>query len=107
MAGPGAGDQPGGLDPVELAHVDVHQHQVGRQLGAGGDRRLAGVDLGDQLEALDAGQHGTGRLPEGRLVVDDHHAHALGHGVLLRSHDHPRAQVVSVASVPLPVSGCG
>ena len=83
VARQGVGDQAGRLDAVELAHVDVHQHEVGVQLTARRHGILTGRHLGDQLEPVDAAEHGAGCLAERWLVVDDHDADALGHPLIL------------------------
>ena len=68
-------------------------------------RLLAGLDLGDQLEPVDAIDHGPRRGAERGLIVDDHHGHTVGHDCLLPA---SVSHGVGVAArVPLRQSGCG
>ena len=65
----------GGLDAVDAGQVDVHQHQVGAELGRRGQGLLArwrGADDDEAVGRLDHGGHGA---TEGLLVVDDQDAH--------------------------------
>ena len=92
MSRVGRGDQSRRLDPVELAHVDVHQHEVGRASSPlAATASSPDVDLGDELEAGDPVDHRPRGGAERRLIVDDHDGHSVGHGaVILRqpvSHD--------------------
>ena len=60
---------PGGLDPVEHRHGDVHQDQVGAELHGQADGLLAVAGLADDVEA--GFLHGPSQaLPEQLVVVD-------------------------------------
>ena len=50
-AGLPAGDHPGGLDAVEVRHLDVHHHDVGHGLGDDVDRVAAVLGGADDLDA--------------------------------------------------------
>ncbi len=71
------GEQPaGGLDPVELGHADVHQHDVGLQVPGLRDRVEAVGGLADDLQiVLGVEDHAEPGAHE-RLVVGDQQADA-------------------------------
>ena len=60
--------------PSMHRHADVHQHDVGRVLGRGRDRLLAGAGLGDDLDVAGGLEHGLEAGAHHRLVVGDHDA---------------------------------
>ena len=65
--------QPGGLDAVEVWHVDVHQDDVRLELGRAANRFLTTGRGGDKLHVgLSANQHGE-RFPNGGTVVHREH----------------------------------
>ena len=63
----------GGRDAVELGHLDVHDDQIGTQLGGEGDGGLAVSGLADDLEAVVAQDLDDVEADE-RLVLGDDHA---------------------------------
>ena len=67
---------PGGLDPVQLRHADVHQHDVGLQLRAPRSTASSAVGgLADHVDVvLGVEDHAEAGAHE-RLVVGDQHAH--------------------------------
>ncbi len=69
----GAGELPGGLDPVEVGHADVEQAHDRRQLTGERDGVEAVGGLPDDLDVgLSVEDHGkTG--PDDLLVVSDEH----------------------------------
>src|SRR4051794_18942911 len=91
----GGEDAPRRLEPVELGHADVHQHDVWAQ-GAGLVDRLAPVGrLADDLDlGLRVEDHAEAGADE-RLVVDEEDA------------DHPPASTGSIARSEKPPSGRG
>jgi hypothetical protein len=75
-------DGPHGLDAVHLRHLDVHRHQVGRELV-----QLAHCDLAvhggtDDLDRGVLGEHVRDDLPDDDGIVDDHHPNRV-HVLLL------------------------
>lgn len=72
------GDQPGGLDAVQLGHPDVHDHDIGT-LGPGQPYRLPPVGgLPDDLHVRLCVDEEPERAPEQSLVVGEQDAN--GHG---------------------------
>jgi hypothetical protein len=51
------GEQPGGRDPVELRHADVHEDDVGPMEVDRGEHLAAVGGLAHHLQALRAGEH--------------------------------------------------
>jgi hypothetical protein len=72
--------QPGGGDPVEPRHPDVHQDDVGAVQVDGGQDAAAVVGLADDLDLRGAGQHHRQSGTDQRVVVDDEDADRGGHG---------------------------
>ena len=66
----------GGLDPVELGHLDVHHDQVGLELDGEADRLLAVLGLADDLVA-GVLERRTQVETDDRLVFADQHAHLV------------------------------
>ena len=64
------------LEPVEVGHHDVEQHEVGTELGQRSLGRAAAVGLA-RLEALVAQGGGDG-VGDRRLVVDDEDPRCAG-----------------------------
>src|SRR4051794_21306172 len=77
----GAGEQPGGLDAVQLRHADVEQADVRAQLTAEGDGLASVGGLGDHLDGGLGGEDRGQAGPDDALVVRDQHADR--HGALL------------------------
>ena len=73
--GIGGGDEARGLDAVHLAHVDVHEHEIGVQRGA--DATASSPDSASATSSKPLTRATTARSgsAEGRLVVHDQHAH--------------------------------
>jgi hypothetical protein len=68
------------LDPADSGHVDVHQNEVGLELGSNGDCFFAGRRFGDDVESRRLVHHSPGGAPERRLIVDHEHFDLLpGH----------------------------
>ena len=77
-------DLPRGLDAVAAAvEPDVHEHQIGRELGGHGDPVLAIGGDSDDLVA-DARELPPDIARDHPIVLDDEDARA-GHGLTLRS----------------------
>jgi hypothetical protein len=72
--------QPGGGDPVEPRHPDVHQDDVGTVQVDGGQDAAAVVGLADDLDLRGAGQHHRQSGTDQRVVVDDKDTDRGGHG---------------------------
>ena len=70
----GGNDPPRRLEPVELGHADVHQHDRGPEAGGLLDRFQSVARLGDDLDVLLAGEQHAEAGADHRLVVDDEHA---------------------------------
>ena len=62
------------LDPVELRHAHVHQHDMGAQAERLGDCLLSVCGLADDLHALLGVEDHAKAGPDERLVVDDEDA---------------------------------
>ena len=67
-------DSAGGLDPVQVGHADIHQHDVGPQRPGGLDRLTPVAGLANDLEVgLGVEDHAEACADE-RLVVGDQDA---------------------------------
>jgi len=66
-------DPAGGLDPVHLRHVDVHQHQFRVENLDQLDRLRPTRGLTGELEAGQPPENRLGGHPERRLIVDYDH----------------------------------
>ena len=102
----GAGELPGGLDPVEVGHADVEQAYIGSQLAGERDGVEAVGGLSDDLDVgLSVEEHREAD-PDDLLVVGDEytdgHVYADGSGAWDRSAT--PARVGSVASTTQPRS---
>ena len=72
----GGEDPPRRLEPVELRHADVHEHDGRVEAGGLVDRLEPVARLGDDLDVrLTREQHAEAR-PDHRLVIGDEDAHA-------------------------------
>ena len=65
-------DQPGGRDPVQHRHRDVHQHDVGLLIAHEVDRRLPISGSADHGDAPVGRQDRLERLGEEAMIVGDH-----------------------------------
>ena len=72
--------QPGGGDPVEPRHPDVHQDDIGVVQVDGGQDAVAVAGLADDLDLRGAGQHRRQSGTDQRVVVDDEDADRGSHG---------------------------
>ena len=79
------GELLGGRDAVELGHLDIHDHQVGPQLGGQRDRGLAVSGLADDVEAVVA-QDLDDVETDQRLVLGDDDTSRGGRGLLHVTH---------------------
>ena len=66
-----AGDPPGGLEPVESGHADVHQEHVGPGRLGDGDGVVAVVGFADEFEVVGVADHRGEAGAHERLVVGD------------------------------------
>ena len=77
LGDPGAGEQPGGLQAIELGHADVEQAHVGAQALGLGDRGPAVADIGHHLDGRRLEDHPEARAHHGLIVGDqDPQGHA-------------------------------
>ena len=76
-----AGDEPRGLDPIQVRHVDVHEHDVGLQLGRATDGFVSGRGRADHHHV------GLGR--------DELTQHAAGHGAVVYHQDMDRTHAAA------------
>ena len=65
------GDAPGGGQPVDARHADVHQHHVGPQLEGQPHRLVAVGRLADHGDVVLGVEQGPEPSPHQRLVVGD------------------------------------
>ena len=72
MVGP---DAPGGLDPIESGHAQVHQDDIGRRRRYQGDGFVAVAGGADHLDAGLGLQQGDEPFADHGLVVGHHHPH--------------------------------
>ena len=77
-SGPGPGDGPRGLDPVEHRHPHVHQHHVGRELADLADRLGAVGGLAHNPQIVLALQDQAETHPQERLVIHQQDADRSG-----------------------------
>ena len=70
-------DPPGGLDPIDVRHVEVHQDDVGLKRSGKRDRFSAARATTDDLDALVDRQGEHERLGEERVIIDDQHTHGV------------------------------
>ncbi len=71
-------EQPGGRDPVELRHADVHEDDVGAVEVDRAEHLAAVGGLAHHLEALRAGEHHPQAGAHERVVVDEQDADHRG-----------------------------
>ena len=67
----------GGADAVELRHLDIHDDEVGAQLGRQSDRGLSITGLTDDIEAVVAEDLDDVETDQ-RLIFGDDHASGCG-----------------------------
>ena len=72
------GDPAGGLDAVEAGHAQVHEDDVGGELGSQGDGLGAVGCLAHHLEVRLAGEHADDPGAHHRVVVDHQKADPAG-----------------------------
>ena len=72
----GGEDSPGRLEPVELGHADVHQHDGGVEARGLVDGLDPVARLGDDLDVRLAGEQHAEACADHRLVVGDEDADA-------------------------------
>jgi len=75
----GCADSSGGLEPIDVRHVQVHQHQGRRKLGRGCDAADAVSRLAHHLEPVGHVHHQSGHVAKRGLVVDDEHGDGWDH----------------------------
>src|ERR1700683_244924 len=99
--------QPGGGDPVEPGHPDIHQDDGGGVQVDGGQDAAAVAGLADDLDLRGAGQHHRQSGTDQCVVVDDEDADRDSHGdpgMVARSTKSPIALVPCRRSPPTSAS---